>query len=79
MLLLDEATSALDNITQGTIVDYLENLRLTRILIAHRLTTIQGADRIIVIAGGRVAQQGTFEELVSQPGHFADLVQRQVV
>jgi ATP-binding cassette subfamily B protein len=79
MLILDEATSALDNVTQGSIVEHLENLRLTRILIAHRLTTIQGADRIIVIAGGRVAQQGTFEELVSQPGHFADLVQRQVV
>lgn len=79
MLILDEATSALDNITQGSIVDHLENLRLTRVVIAHRLTTIQGADRIIVIAGGRVAQQGTFEELVSQPGHFADLVQRQVV
>lgn len=79
MLILDEATSALDNLTQGSIVEHLENLRLTRILIAHRLTTIQGADRIIVIAGGRVAQQGTFEELVSQPGHFADLVQRQVV
>lgn len=79
MLILDEATSALDNITQGSIVEHLENLRLTRILIAHRLTTIQGADRIIVIAGGRVAQQGTFEELVSQPGHFADLVQRQVI
>ena len=79
MLILDEATSALDNVTQGTIVDHLENLRLTRIIIAHRLTTIQGADRIVVLAGGRVAQQGTFEELVSQPGHFADLIQRQVI
>lgn len=79
MLILDEATSALDNVTQGTIVDHLENLRLTRIVIAHRLTTIQGADRIIVLADGRVAQQGTFEELASQPGHFADLIQRQVV
>jgi ABC-type multidrug transport system fused ATPase/permease subunit len=78
MLILDEATSALDNVTQGSIVEHLENLRLTRILIAHRLSTIQGADRIIVIAGGRVAQQGTFDDLVSQPGHFADLVQRQV-
>jgi ABC-type bacteriocin/lantibiotic exporter with double-glycine peptidase domain len=78
MLILDEATSALDNVTQGSIVEHLENLRLTRILIAHRLSTIQGADRIVVIAGGRVAQQGTFDELASQPGHFADLVQRQV-
>jgi ATP-binding cassette subfamily C protein len=79
MLVLDEATSALDNVTQGSIVDYLENLRLTRIVIAHRLSTIRTADRIIVIAGGRVAQQGTFEELTAQPGHFADLVKRQVV
>ncbi len=77
MLILDEATSALDNVTQGSIVTHLQNLRLTRILIAHRLSTIQSADRIIVLADGQVAQQGSFDELVSQPGHFADLVQRQ--
>ncbi|MCX6431775.1 MAG: ATP-binding cassette domain-containing protein [Actinobacteria bacterium] len=79
MLILDEATSAQDNVTQALISDHMDSLRLTRVVIAHRLSTIQGADRIMVIANGRVAQQGTYEELVGQPGHFADLVRRQVV
>jgi ABC-type bacteriocin/lantibiotic exporter with double-glycine peptidase domain len=79
MLILDEATSAQDNVTQALISDQMDRLRLTRVVIAHRLSTIQGADRIMVIADGRVAQQGTYQELLGQPGHFADLVRRQVV
>lgn len=78
MLLLDEATSALDNVTQAIVIDFLENLRLTRIVVAHRLSTIRTADRIIVMAGGRVSQQGTYDELMAQPGHFRDLAERQL-
>ena len=78
MLVLDEATSALDNVTQGIVVEFLGNLRLTRIVIAHRLSTIRSADRIIVLAGGRVTQQGSYEELMAEPGHFRDLAQRQL-
>ena len=78
MLILDEATSALDNITQRTVIDFLERLRLTRIVVAHRLSTIRSADRIIVLAGGRVEQEGTFEELMATPGHFRDLAERQM-
>ena len=78
MLVLDEATSALDNITQGIVVEFLESLRLTRIVIAHRLSTIKAADRIIVLVGGRVAQEGTYEELLSAPGHFKELAERQM-
>jgi ABC-type bacteriocin/lantibiotic exporter with double-glycine peptidase domain len=78
MLILDEATSALDNITQRTVIDFLERLRLTRIVVAHRLSTIRSADRIIVLAGGRVEQEGTYDELMATPGHFRDLAERQL-
>ena len=78
MLILDEATSALDNVTQGIIIDFLERQRLTRLVVAHRLSTIRTADRIIVLAGGTVAQQGTYDLLMSEPGHFRDLALRQL-
>jgi ABC-type multidrug transport system fused ATPase/permease subunit len=48
-------------------------------VIAHRLTTIAGADRILVMDEGKVVQQGTYEELIALPGHFAELVRRQLV
>ena len=79
MLILDEATSAQDNVTQALINNHMENLRVTRIVIAHRLTTIAGADRILVMDEGKVVQQGTYEELIALPGHFAELVRRQLV
>jgi len=79
MLILDEATSAQDNVTQSSINLHMESLRVTRIVIAHRLSTIEGADRILVLDEGKVVQQGTYEELIAQPGHFSDLVRRQMV
>jgi ABC-type bacteriocin/lantibiotic exporter with double-glycine peptidase domain len=79
MLVLDEATSALDNVTQAAVVESLERLRITRIVVAHRLSTIRDADRIIVMEAGRVVDQGTFDELASRPGTFKDLVERQNV
>ena len=78
MLILDEATSALDNVTQAIVIDFLERMRLTRIVVAHRLSTIRTADRIIVLAAGKVEQEGTFEELMAVPGHFRDLAERQM-
>lgn len=79
VLFFDEATSALDNRTQAIVTDSLRQMRATRILIAHRLSTIRNADRIYVFDKGRIVQQGTFRELVSQPGLFARLVSRQKV
>ncbi len=79
MLILDESTSALDNATQEEIVGSIERLRVTRIVVAHRLSTIQRADRIIVLEGGRVAQEGTFKELMATAGPFRDLAERQLV
>jgi len=77
MLILDEATSALDNITQAAVVESLQNLRLTRIVVAHRLSTIREADRIIVMDAGRVVDEGTYEELFAKPGAFRELALRQ--
>ena len=70
VLLLDEATSWLDNDTQATVMGRIEELAVTRIVIAHRLSTIRNADRIYVLDEGRVAQQGTFAQLIEAPGIF---------
>ncbi len=79
ILFFDEATSALDNRTQAKVSASLEQLSATRILIAHRLSTVVNADRIIVLEGGRVAQQGRYEELMAVEGPFRRLAQRQMI
>jgi len=77
LLIMDEATSALDNITQRKVSEALDAMRCTRIVIAHRLSTIRQCDRILVFDGGRIVEDGTYEELIAQKGFFADLVERQ--
>ncbi|MEP0919909.1 NHLP bacteriocin export ABC transporter permease/ATPase subunit [Leptolyngbya sp. DQ-M1] len=79
ILLLDEATSALDNLTQATVNRNLEQLNITRIMIAHRLSTIRQADRIYVLDHGSIVQQGTFDQLATQPGLFQTLIARQSI
>ncbi|MCX6549932.1 MAG: NHLP bacteriocin export ABC transporter permease/ATPase subunit [Acidobacteria bacterium] len=79
ILLFDEATSALDNRTQEIVSQSLQSLRVTRIVIAHRLTTIQKADRIYVIDQGRVVQQGSFEALSREEGLFRRMMARQML
>jgi ATP-binding cassette subfamily C protein len=78
ILLLDEATSALDNRTQATVSTSIDKLEATRVVIAHRLSTILHADRIIVLAGGRIVQTGTYAELIKEDGPFAELARRQL-
>lgn len=78
ILLFDEATSALDNRTQAIVSESLDRLQVTRLVIAHRLSTIRNAHKIYVLQGGRVIQQGRFEELAAQAGLFADLMKRQM-
>jgi ABC-type multidrug transport system fused ATPase/permease subunit len=78
MLFFDEATSALDNRTQALISERIEKLLATRVVIAHRLSTIRQADRILVLVDGKLVQSGTYKELVSVPGPFADLAARQI-
>lgn len=79
LLIFDEATSALDNITQKQVSDALARLKCTRIVVAHRLSTIKECDRIIVMDEGRIAEDGTYEELIARGGIFAGLVERQRV
>lgn len=78
VIICDEATSALDNRTQAIVSRSLDKLKATRIVVAHRLSTIRNADRIIVLDQGRVAESGTFDELLKQNGIFASMVKRQV-
>jgi NHLM bacteriocin system ABC transporter ATP-binding protein len=79
ILLLDEATSALDNVTQRVITDNLAQLGMTRIVIAHRLSTMVDADRILVMESGRIVEQGDFNELMARRGRFFALASRQLL
>ena len=78
ILLLDEATNWLDNDSQATVMENLARLGSTRIVIAHRLSTLRQADRIYVLQGGKVAQVGSFAQLAETDGIFRNLVQRQM-
>ena len=78
ILIFDEATSALDNITQKLVSDSLSELGCTRIVIAHRLSTVRDCDRIIVMENGKIAEEGKFDELLENKGLFYEFVQRQV-
>ena len=79
VLMLDEATSALDNVTQRHVSEALARLDCTRIAIAHRLSTIREADRIVMLDGGRIVEDGSYDELIALGGKFADLVERQQI
>ena len=75
ILLLDEATSALDNESERLVQQALERLMENRtgIIVAHRLTTIENADRIIVMDDGKIIEQGTHGQLMSQNGYYTML------
>ncbi len=77
ILIFDEATSALDNKTQKKISEALDSLECTRIVVAHRLSTIRNCDRILVIDNGAVIEDGTYDSLIEKGGYFAQLVERQ--
>ena len=77
LLIFDEATSALDNRTQKQVSEALDAMGCTRIVIAHRLSTIKHCDRILVLDGGRIVEDGTYDELIDKGGFFAELVERQ--
>ena len=77
LLIFDEATSALDNKTQRQVSESLDAMGCTRIVIAHRLSTIRHCDRIVVLDGGQIIEEGSFNDLIAQNGFFAKLVERQ--
>ena len=78
IMLLDEATNWLDNESQAEVMQNLALLTSTRIVIAHRLSTLEQADRIYVLQAGKVVQSGSFEELMEVEGVFRELVRRQI-
>jgi ATP-binding cassette subfamily B protein len=79
LLLLDEATSALDSVSEQAIQRSLHKLmeNRTALVIAHRLSTLKHLDKIIVIEKGKIAEQGSHDELIAQEGIYADLWKRQ--
>ena len=78
VILLDEATNWLDNETQSSVMEQIEKLSVTRIVSAHRLSTVRRADRIYVLGNGEVIQQGSFDELMAEGGTFRDMALRQM-
>ena len=77
ILFLDEATSALDNISQHIITENLAKMKCTRITIAHRMSTIRECNRIIVLNNGRVAEDGSYDELMAKGGLLSEMIKRQ--
>ena len=75
IVILDEATSALDNKSERVVQEALDNLMKNRtvIVIAHRLSTIQNADKIVVVNDGKIAEEGTHNELLKRNGAYAAL------
>lgn len=78
VLLFDEATSALDNITQEQVIRNLAALECTKIVIAHRLSTVRDCHRILVMDQGTIVEEGTYEELMAKRGLFYEFALRQI-
>jgi ABC-type bacteriocin/lantibiotic exporter with double-glycine peptidase domain len=78
VVLFDEATSALDNRTQAIVSHSLRALNVTRVVIAHRLSTVMRADRIYVLDKGSLVESGSYDELMAKEGLFTQLAKRQL-
>lgn len=79
IVLFDEATSALDNITQEKVCESLESRNMTRVMIAHRLSTVKNCDKIYVMDKGRIVEEGNYDTLMENKGLFYELAKRQQV
>ncbi len=74
MLILDEATSALDEISEAALMERLRQLGCTRIIVAHRVSTVRDADEILVVQRGKVVERGTHDTLIAMQGVYSRLV-----
>ena len=79
VLILDEATSALDNMSQEHVLRNIRGMRATVIMVAHRLSTVAGFDRIIMFANGKIVEEGSYQALMELDGAFAALVRKQLI
>lgn len=79
LIILDEATSALDRRTEARVQGYINELKCTRVVVAHRLSTIAAADKIYVLEGGAVSEVGTHQQLLEKNGVYASMVRGQNV
>ncbi len=79
VIFMDEATSALDNRTQSIVKESLDRLHATRIIVAHRLSTIENADRILVFDKGKIVEEGTYHSLLKEGKLFSKLAKRQLL
>jgi ABC-type bacteriocin/lantibiotic exporter with double-glycine peptidase domain len=79
ILFLDEATSALDNVTQAIVAKTIDSMKVSRVTIAHRLSTVRNADKICVLVDGRFVETGHYRDLIARGGAFTELAQRQLL
>ena len=76
---MDEATAALDSVLENEVQTYLDSIscELTTVTIAHRLSTVEKADRIFVMENGRIVEEGTFQTLIGSHGRFREIYESQ--
>ena len=78
IVFLDEATSALDNVTQAVVTESLEAMGATRIVVAHRVSTVMKADKICYLEAGTIKEMGRFDDLIAAGGRFRQMADRQM-
>lgn len=79
VLLFDESTSALDNLSQDMVVASMKKIDCTKVVVAHRLSTIKDCDRILYLENGAVVEEGTYQELMDKKGAFYEMASRQLL